>query len=219
MAAQSFVTVGGLKTHYLHAGTGPTLIMLHGQLPGSTAEVEFGDSIDFFARAGYAVYAPDLAGFGLTDNPKDFAIEARIAHAKSFVDFVAPRRYAIWGCSMGTYIGAQIALEDPRVDRLVIMPSSLLPPPAASPPPVANRPTVGSFIHRYTPSIENARELLSLVLVNGDRVTDELVRQFYEASSGKNEEAERQRRLAPRPKPIHGDLKRLEIPEPLALGH
>ena len=128
MASQSFATIGELKTHYLHAGQGSTLILLHGQLPGSTAQIEFGATVDHFAGLGYAVYAPDLASFGLTDNPSDYAVEGHIAHAAAFVDFIAPERYGIWGCSMGTYIGAQIALVDRRVERLIIMPGNVLPP-------------------------------------------------------------------------------------------
>lgn len=217
MTVKSFVSIGGLNTHYLHAGNGPVLLLLHGQLPGSTAEIEFGATVEHFAKRGYAVYAPDLAGFGLTDNPADFAIEARIAHAKSFIDFIAPQRYSIWGCSMGTYIGAQIALDDPRVDRLIIMPSNAL-PPAATTPPSGDRPNVGSVVQRYTPSLANARALLSLVLVNHEHLTDALVRQFCEASSGKNEAAEHGRRAVPRPKPLYGELHRLTVPSLLLWG-
>ena len=211
-----FATISGLNTHYHHAGSGPALFLLHGQLPGSTAAIEFGSTVDHFARAGYSVYAPDLAGYGFTDNPTDFGIEARIAHARAFIDFVNPDRYAIWGCSMGTYIGASIALTDPRVERLVIMPSNVLPPPA--PPRDPARTTVGAVVQEYTPTFENARALLSLVLVNRDELTDELVRQFCEASSGKNAEAERQRRLAPRPPSLYGELHRLKIPSLLIWG-
>ncbi len=215
MAAKSFATIGGLKTHYLHAGHGPTLILLHGQLPGSTAEIEFGATVDHFAGLGYAVYAPDLAGFGQTDNPSDYAVEGRIAHAVAFVDFVAPERYAIWGCSMGTYIGAQIALEDRRVERLIIMPSNVLPPPATA---TRSGPNVGAVVQRYTPTIENARALLSLVLVDQTKITDELVAAFCAASSGKNETAEHGRRAAPRPKPIYGELHGLRVPSLLLWG-
>jgi pimeloyl-ACP methyl ester carboxylesterase len=217
MAAKSFATVNGLKTHYLHAGTGPTLILLHGQLPGSTAAIEFGATVDHFASLGYAVYAPDLAGFGLTDNPPDHAIETRIAHARGFIDFVAPPRYAIWGCSMGTYIGAQIALDDPRVDRLIIMPSNVL-PPAATTPARAGQVNVGALVQGYTPTPENARALLSLVLVDHARLDDELVRAFVAASSGKNEAAEHGRRAAPRPKPLYGELQHLKVPSLLLWG-
>jgi pimeloyl-ACP methyl ester carboxylesterase len=207
MAEQRFATVGGLRTHYLHAGTGPALFMLHGQLPGSSAEVEFGANIDHFAAAGYAVYAPDLAGFGLTDNPADFTIEARIAHVQAFVAFTGASPRAIWGSSMGTYIGGSIALRDPRVERLVITPSSVLPPPGTAPRSAAGE-RFGKDIHDYTPSLEAARALLSQVLVSHPP-SDALVQLFYSMSTGKNEEAERQRRAIGRPRAIYGELAAL----------
>jgi 2-hydroxy-6-oxonona-2,4-dienedioate hydrolase len=77
---KDFVTVAGLRTHYWHAGDGPVLLMLHGQLPGSCVAVEWGGNVQRFADAGYSVYAPDLSGLGLTDNPADasgYAVSAR----------------------------------------------------------------------------------------------------------------------------------------------
>lgn len=208
MADKRFATVGGLRTHYLQAGPSdgraPALFMLHGQLPGSSAEVEFGANIDHFGAAGYTVYAPDLAGFGLTDNPADFTIEARIAHAQSFIAFTGASPRALWGSSMGTYIGCAIALRDPRVERLVITPSSVLPPPGTAPRSAAGE-KLGHDIHAYTPSLEAARALLSQVLVN-QPPSDAFVQLFYTMSTGKNEEAEKQRRVAGRPRAIHGEL-------------
>jgi pimeloyl-ACP methyl ester carboxylesterase len=166
MAEQRFASVGGLRTHYLQAGSGPALFMLHGQLPGSSAEVEFGGNIDHFAAAGYTVYAPDLAGFGLTDNPQDFSIAARIAHVEAFIALtgMAPR--------------SEAAEKQAKA------------------------------IHSYRPSLEAARALLSCVLVS-HKPSDALVQLFYQMSTGKNEEAERQRRAAGRPRAIHGELSEL----------
>jgi 2-hydroxy-6-oxonona-2,4-dienedioate hydrolase len=207
MAERRFASVGGLKTHYLQAGSGPALFMLHGQLPGSSAEVEFGGNVDVFAAAGYSVYAPDLAGFGLTDNPPDFSIEARIAHVEAFIAFtrLAPR--AIWGSSMGTYIGCAIARRDKRVERLVITPSSVLPPPGTAPRSEAGEKLFHA-IHDYAPSLDAARAVLSHVLVSHPP-SDALVQLFHQMSTGKNEEAERQRRAAGRPRAIHGELSDL----------
>ena len=217
MAEQRFASIGGLRTHYLQAGSGPALFMLHGQLPGSSAEVEFGGAIDRFAAAGYTVYAPDLAGFGLTDNPPDFAIEARIAHVEAFIAFTGMAPRAIWGSSMGTYIGCAIAKRDPRVERLVISPSSVLPPPGTAPRSAAGE-KLGHDIHDYKPSLEAARALLSQVLVSHPP-SDALVQLFYSMSTGKNEEAERQRRAAGRPRAIHGELCDLTASSLLIWGH
>lgn len=221
MAEQRFATVGGLRTHYLQAGPtdgrAPAIFMLHGQLPGSSAEVEFGGNIDHFGAAGYAVFAPDLAGFGLTDNPADFTIEARIAHVQSFIAFTGAVPRAIWGSSMGTYIGCLIALRDRRVERLVITPSSVLPPPGTAPRGAAGEKLFHT-IHDYTPSVDAARALLSQVLISHPP-SDALVQLFYSMSTGKNQEAEKQRRAAGRPRAVHGELGALTASSLLLWGH
>ncbi|HLI21336.1 MAG TPA: alpha/beta hydrolase [Stellaceae bacterium] len=221
MADKRFAKVGGLNTHYLQAGPAdgraPAIFMLHGQLPGSSAEVEFAPVIDHFGAAGYAVFAPDLAGFGLTDNPADFSIGARIAHVRDFIAFTGAVPRAIWGSSMGTYIGCAIALRDPRVARLVITPSSVLPPPSTGPRNEAGEKLFHA-IHDYVPSRDAARTLLSQVLVN-KRPDDALVELFYAMSTGKNEQAEKQRRAAGRPPPIYDALGPLTASSLLLWGN
>jgi pimeloyl-ACP methyl ester carboxylesterase len=209
---KEFVTVGGLKTYCWRAGSGPALLMLHGQLPGSCVEVEWGENVARLADAGFSVYAPDVAGFGRTDNPADFSIEARIAHARAFIDRFKPLSYSIWGSSMGTYMGCAMALEDPRVDKLIVGPSSVLPPPlpGAAPAPGGPPPgSVGAVVASYQPSLENARALLNLVVVNRAALTERLVRDFYENSTGKNVAAEHGRRAAGRPRSLLPELGRL----------
>jgi pimeloyl-ACP methyl ester carboxylesterase len=207
-----FLTVGGIRTHYLHAGAGPTLFMLHGQLPGSCVATEWGDNVQRFADAGFEVYAPDLAGFGKTDNPADYSFRARIAHAKAFIDHFNPKRYSIWGSSIGTYKGCAIALEDARVDKLIIMPSTVLPPPMleGSKSIVPLRESVADMVRKNPPSLELARRVLNRVMSNKERITDRLVREFYENWKGKGEEAEREREKVGRAPPLHQELHRLK---------
>ena len=212
---KDFVNLGGLRTCYWHAGSGPALFMLHGQLPGSCVATEWGGNVARFAEAGFSVYAPDLSGFGETDNPADaygYAFAARIAHARAFIDHIAPDRYSIWGSSMGTYMGCAIALEDARVDKLVIMPSTILPPPMldpAGPSAVPLRDSVATMVRGNPPSLDMARKVLMRVMSNHAAITDELVRLFYENWKGKGEAAEEGRRIVGRAPPMHHELRRL----------
>ena len=212
---KDFVTVAGLRTHYWHAGSGPALLMLHGQLPGSCVATEWGDNVQRFADAGFSVYAPDLSGFGQTDNPADasgYVFKTRIAHAKAFIDHFKPGRYSIWGSSMGTYMGCSIALDDSRVDRLVIMPSTILPPPMLDPngqSAVPLKVSVATMVQDPAPSVELARTVLNRVMSNKALITDEFVRLFHENWSGKGVQAEAGRRAVGRAPPIHPALGRL----------
>src|SRR5437764_8570627 len=128
-----YLDVDGLRTFYIKKGAGPALVMVHGASPGACAAVNWGANIDFFADAGFTVYAPDQPGFGHTDNPIDFSLEYRVQHTRAFIDAMHLDRYLLMGNSQGSYIVARLALEDPRVERLVLVSSRTLAPPGTSP--------------------------------------------------------------------------------------
>jgi pimeloyl-ACP methyl ester carboxylesterase len=217
---ESYATVAGLRTYYWQAGNGPVLLMLHGQLPGSCVAVEWGDQVRRFAEAGFSVYAPDVPGFGKTENPSDFSIDVRIAHARTFADHFGFTRYSIWGSSMGSYMACAMALDDPRVHKLVLMPSTILPPHLpGTPTPTAPAPgTVAAALQELAPSPESARTLLKLVLKNPAAFTGELVRDFEENWNAKNHAAHRGRLALGTPKPLHAELPRLRNPALLLWG-
>ena len=217
MLAGEYTTVDGLHTYYIRRGAGPALVLLHGQSPGSCAEVVWAENVEYFARAGFSVYALDQAGFGRTENPQDLSVETRIAHARSFIDSMSLDRYALWGASDGSYVAARIALTDSRVDALILMASGALSP--RGPEQFQERArAVVERMRQYTPSRENARRILRDVLHNEDRVTDDLVEQVCAMSAGKNLDAHMRRAAAPRPRDIGGELKDLKAPSLLLWG-
>src|SRR5207248_1933022 len=63
----------------------------------------------------------------------------------------------------------------------------------------------------YTPSVENARETLTHSIVNKAQLTEELIREFHEASTGKNAVAYQSRLAIPKPR-IYDDLHALKVP-------
>jgi pimeloyl-ACP methyl ester carboxylesterase len=217
---KNHVTVAGLRTYYWQAGNGPVLLMLHGQLPGSCVAVEWGDQVRRFGEAGFSVYAPDVPGFGKTDNPPDFSIDVRIAHARAFADHFSFPRYSIWGSSMGSYMACALALYDQRVHKLILNPSTILPPqlPGITAPATPAPGTVAAAVQELTPSLENARAILKLVLKNPTALTDELVRLFSKNWNEKNQAANRGRLALGTPKPLHTELSRLRNPALLLWG-
>lgn len=215
--AERYEKIDGLTTHYLEAGDGPVLLLLHSQSPGSCAKIEWSENIGYFAQAGFKVYALDQAGFGETDNPADHCVDVRTAHVRAFVEHIAPKRYSMWGASMGSYIAASIALDDARVDKLIFMPSNVLPPPAPQGPSQEAKDHAAA-LHAYTPSLENARALLKASFYDPASVTDDLVEFYCRMSSGKNADAEAARRQLPRPPALYGKLKDLRVPTLLLWG-
>ena len=67
-----YVMVDGVRTHYLEAGDGPAVVLLHSGEFGGCAELSW--EFNIVALAGhFRVLAPDWLGFGRTDKLFDFA--------------------------------------------------------------------------------------------------------------------------------------------------
>ncbi|MEU6700571.1 alpha/beta hydrolase [Pseudonocardia sp. NPDC046786] len=66
------VVADGIRTHYLDAGDGPVLLLLHGGEYGAAAELTWSDCIPYWSDR-YRVLALDLVGFGRSSKIRDFA--------------------------------------------------------------------------------------------------------------------------------------------------
>ncbi|MGQ4556576.1 alpha/beta fold hydrolase [Halobellus sp. GM3] len=111
-----FVTVQGIKTHFLEAGAGndETLVLLHPGEYGASAELSWQETIDAFAET-YHVIAPDMIGFGKTDKLFDFgdAFDRRIEHLSAFLETMNVTEADFIGNSMGGGYLASVACEEP----------------------------------------------------------------------------------------------------------
>jgi pimeloyl-ACP methyl ester carboxylesterase len=67
----NYVMVDGIKTHYLEAGSGPHLILLHSGEFGACSEMSWELNIEAFSKH-FHVLAPDFIGFGRSDKLRDF---------------------------------------------------------------------------------------------------------------------------------------------------
>jgi pimeloyl-ACP methyl ester carboxylesterase len=213
-----YVEVDGLRTFYVKKGTGLPLVLVHGASPGACAAVNWGANIDFFADAGFTVYACDQPGFGRTDNPTDFTLEYRVQHTKAFIEAMALDRYVLMGNSQGSYIAARLALEDSRIDRLVLVSSGTLAPPGTSARSEEISREHAQRLAEYTPSLENMRSLSLQTMHHPEVVTEEFVRLRYEMSIGKNFDAQESRRGKPAPRAIVNELENLSLPVLLLWG-
>ncbi|HEY2986232.1 MAG TPA: alpha/beta hydrolase [Candidatus Binatia bacterium] len=214
----SYITVDGLKTFYVKAGRGPAALLIHGGSPGASALINWKLNIEPLAASGFTVYAYDQPGFGYTDNPEDYSMEYRVAHAKAFVEAAGLDRFSVIGNSQGGYIAARLALEHDGVAAFVTTTTgSLAPKGSAESQALAKRH--GAELREYTPSMENMRKLTFGTVFNKDLVTEEAVRERYEMSAGKNFEAQKMREAAPSANPIGEDLRRLTTRSLLLWGN
>jgi pimeloyl-ACP methyl ester carboxylesterase len=124
-AQSKWITVSGYKVHYYAIGpeNGKPMVLVHG-LGGNAAE--WHNLMPYLAYAGFRVYAPDLAGYGKSEQPADFsysvADEANIV--LGFMDTLELKQVDLGGVSMGGWIAQLIAAHHPeRVQRLMLFDS------------------------------------------------------------------------------------------------
>src|SRR5215217_2781368 len=121
------IVVFGQKIHYLEAGSGPNLILLHG-LGGSSQAWQF--NIGPLAEK-FHVFVPDQIGFGKSDKPLvNYRIRTYVDFLDQFCKQLKIDRATLVGNSMGGWIAAIFAATYPdRVDKLVLADAAGYAPP------------------------------------------------------------------------------------------
>jgi len=152
--------------HYLEAGQGPALILIHGL--GSSADVWRADMAGL-SRA-YRVLAIDLPGYGKSDRPKaDYSVEYQAGVVKEFISAVGLDRAALAGNSLGGWIAALVALDSPgKISALILVDSAGL--QRQSPPPVNINPATK----------EEQKALLLSLFANKSLVTEGMVEKQWD---------------------------------------
>lgn len=115
------VQAGLHRLHYLEAGSGPPLVLVHGL--GSNGMQDWGRLVAPLSRQ-FHVYAPDLPGYGESERPKDadYSIPMQVEAVRAFMDAVGIGRARVAGISMGGWIVSRLASEHPdRLARLVVV--------------------------------------------------------------------------------------------------
>jgi pimeloyl-ACP methyl ester carboxylesterase len=119
----AYVEAGGYRLHYFEGAPpdgspGVPLLLVHGL--GSRGE-DFSAMMPTLMASGFHVYAPDLLGFGRSDQPNvaySMALEENVL--LSFIQAVHLPRADMVGYSMGGWVVAKLVLDHPAmVDRLV----------------------------------------------------------------------------------------------------
>jgi pimeloyl-ACP methyl ester carboxylesterase len=170
------IDAGGIETSYLEAGSGETVLMLHGSGPGVSAQANWQHTIPTLARR-FHVLAPDIVGFGATERPEDIVYSLRnwTDHMWAFMDARGIEKARVIGNSLGGRIALQMATDHPgRIAKMVLMGA----------PGVGMTPTEGlAALRAYEPSHDAMRELLrNYFAVDPAMITDDLVKIRYEAS-------------------------------------
>ena len=121
------VLVFGQKIQYVEAGSGPTVILVHG-LGGSSVVWNF--NIGPLAEK-FHVVVPDQIGFGKSDKPLvNYRIRTYVDFLDQFCKQLKIERATLVGNSMGGWIAAMYTASFPdRVDKLVLVDAAGYAPP------------------------------------------------------------------------------------------
>ena len=118
-----FITVDGVRLHYVERGTGRPLVLLHGN--GSMIQ-DFGSSglVDLAAKK-YRVIAFDRPGFGHSDRPRStvWTPEAQAVLIHSALIKLGVSQPLILGHSWGTLVAVALAIKYPQKTRGLILAS------------------------------------------------------------------------------------------------
>lgn len=162
----AFVTVDGVRLHYLEKGVGPALVLLHGN--GVSAEdFRVSGVLDSLAKT-HRVIAFDRPGYGYSQRPRR-RIWTALAQARLLLKAMSTlgvSRPLVVGHSWGTLVAANIALEAPQaISGLVLMSGYYRPTVRPDVPVMAGPgvPGVGDLM-RFTVSPVVARLMTPAVL-------------------------------------------------------
>ena len=160
--AQMEVTVGSVKTTYLSAGVGDTVICLHG---GGGGALAWYPTISALAEH-FNVIAPHIVGYGESDKPNaPYDRPYFSAWLKDFFSALNISKAHIIGISLGGAIALQFALDHrDMVEKLVLVASGAL----------GARPSLGSFFAMWwlnsIPSALAHRFMLRYLLVKEENI-------------------------------------------------
>lgn len=117
----TWIDAAGVRTRYLEAGDreAPVILLLHGTA-GSLEN--FCANYGSLART-HRVIGIDMLGCGYTDKPdRPYLITDYADHALAVLDALGIEQTAVIGVSMGSWVGARLALDHShRISRLVMV--------------------------------------------------------------------------------------------------
>jgi pimeloyl-ACP methyl ester carboxylesterase len=111
--------VDGVRVHYVRAGSGPLIVLLHGWPQTSDCWRHVLPDL----AADHTVVAPDLRGYGLSDKPATGYDKRRMAaDMAGLVDALGYERAVVVGHDRGARVGHRWALDRPeQVERLAVL--------------------------------------------------------------------------------------------------
>lgn len=181
-----FAQAGNVKIHYHEFGSGYPLICIHGAGPGATAWSNFKGNYGELSKHFRAILM-DMPQYGRSDKP--FIEGGRLSFlaktTRDFMDALGIKKAHILGNSMGGQAALKLAIDYPdKADRIAVIGSS--PIKAGSifqPMPLEGIRAIRNYYRGEGPTLAKMRQVLESLVSNTSLITDDLVRERFEAST------------------------------------
>ena len=112
------LNVNGHRTHYLKAGGGPPVVLVHG---GASDSRDWFDTMTALAHR-YTLYAPDLIGFGQSDkNEVGYYLSDFSDFVLDFIDTLQLEKPALVGHSFGARVCLDVAFQNHELVRKLVL--------------------------------------------------------------------------------------------------
>lgn len=172
-------TVYGVRTHYVHAGEGEPIVLVHGGGPGASGESGWPNTIPALAEH-FDCYAIDLIGSGFTDKPLiQYTFQTLVEHLAGFIDALNLDQVRVMGNSQGAYVAMKYALDNPaRVKQVALIASGTLATACG-----LNAQGKATPLPRYDGTRESIRKFLEVIVNDPARITEELLDNRFAAAS------------------------------------
>lgn len=167
---RGFIEVLGVRTHYLEAGRGPDLVLLHSGEYGSSAELSWRHNISGLAKH-FRILAPDLPGWGDSDKIYSFSERTgfRVRHVAEFCRLMGIESAFFIGSSFSGGLllnAAGSAKNQLPIKKLVTVGGG---------GDLARDPTARDILQNYDGTPEHMRKALQVLFYDEKWWSDEIV--------------------------------------------
>jgi pimeloyl-ACP methyl ester carboxylesterase len=119
----AFLDLGPLRVHHMLGGRGTPVVFIHGL--GSSGYMEWRRNLDSVALR-HRVFAPDLPGYGRTDKPRvRYTVPYFARFIASYMEDRGLRSASLVGASLGGRVALEVALEEPKLVRRLVLVNTL----------------------------------------------------------------------------------------------
>jgi pimeloyl-ACP methyl ester carboxylesterase len=172
-SAEKQIDVFGQKIYYREAGSGPTVILLH----GLGADASHWTQTIAALSPRHRVIALDQIGFGKSDKPMiNYRVATLVSFLREFYDKAGVDKATLVGNSLGGWTAAAFAIAYPdKVEKLVLVDAAGYSPERTGAP----KPTREMMLALNASTPEGMKTTLGLVLYNKQLITEPFVKQAF----------------------------------------